>query len=175
MWLPVKIRSENVCFVLVCPNRKIIRRGTLGFLYFSRRKDINFKNAVNSFVNVRFVESLFQNYGKFVEILNDTLRKNTYQVRRSRFCNVFGNKGFIEKVEELYERRKEPSKYLNKREEDLSFEPVQKIIQEFEKKIGMSVDKIDTYLHKLFDSLPPVLESPLPDPIGLWELPLQLE
>ena len=50
----------------------------------------------------------------------------------------------VEKAEKMYDRRKEPSKYFNKREEDWYFDPVEKIIQEFEKKIGMSIDEIDT-------------------------------
>ena len=103
-----------------------------------------FKNASHSFVNVEFVESLFSSQDKFIESLKNTIKKDTYQERCSKFGNIFGDKEFIEKAEKMFDRRKEPSKYLNKREEDWVFDPVEKIIQEFERKIGMSVSEIDT-------------------------------
>jgi hypothetical protein len=103
-----------------------------------------FKNASHSFVNVEFVESFFSSQGEFIKSLKNTIKKDAYQERRSKFGNVFGDKRFIKNAEKLFDRRKESSKYLNKREEDWRFDPAEKIIQEFEKKFGMSVDKIET-------------------------------
>jgi hypothetical protein len=114
------------------------------FNYKWSSASLYFKNSSHSFVNVQFVESLFPSRDEFIEILKNTKKKDTYLERRSKFGKIFGDKEFIEKAEKMFDRRKKSSKYLNKREEDWYFDPVGKIVQEFEKKISMSVNEIDT-------------------------------
>jgi len=104
-------------------------------LYFAKSND--------SFVDVEFVESLYSGKEEFIKILRNNTAENSYQERYSKFGKVFGDKKFIEKSEKMFDRRKEPSKYLNKREEDWYFDPVAKIIQEFEKKNNVFIDDID--------------------------------
>lgn len=122
-----------------------VRAGVVSspFDYKWSSASLYFQNAGHSFVNVEFVESLFPNQKEFIKNLKYTIQKDSFQERHSRFGRVFGEKSFIEKAEKKFDRRKDPSKYLNKREEDLHFDPIDKIIQEFESKIGKSIEEID--------------------------------
>ncbi|MEN8154498.1 MAG: transposase [Acidobacteriota bacterium] len=103
-----------------------------------------FNKTANSFVDLKYVEELYVNREVFIKALNNNISKESCREKRTKFGNIFGDKEFIKRSEKLFDRRNEFSKYLNKREEDFYFEPVEKIIQEFVKKFNVSINEIDT-------------------------------
>jgi len=74
--------------------------------------------------------------------------KQKYVVKRSKYGQIFGDEEFIKEAEKKYDRRKERSVRENKRTDDRYFEPVEKIIFEFQQKYGIKLEDIDTITHE---------------------------
>ncbi len=105
-----------------------------GSLYFSGKK---------SFIDSEFIEGLFSSKDNFYKIMQ-SYQEPKYKVLRTKFGQLSGDKNFINKAEKKYDRRKSESVKNNKRSDDQFFEPVEKIIYEFEHKHEIKLDKIDT-------------------------------
>ena len=110
-----------------------------GSLYFSGDN--------KSFIDRGFVESLFGTKENFFMALQNA-HKQKYEVKRSKYGQIFGDKEFIKEAEKKYDRRKERSVRQNKRTDDRYFEPVEKIIFEFQQKYGVKLEDIDTITHE---------------------------
>jgi hypothetical protein len=63
---------------------------------------------------------------------------------------LLGEKDFLETAISRFDRRERYFGYGMKRIDDNRFDPIEKIIMEFEKKIGVKIDelKVDTYIGK---------------------------
>ncbi|MFQ5906891.1 MAG: hypothetical protein ACE5JA_10035 [bacterium] len=62
-----------------------------------------------------------------------------------RFCgDVLGDERFIESPIRKFDRRKRRSESKRRRIQEHDFEPAEKVIRDFEKRIGRSIKKIDT-------------------------------
>ena len=68
--------------------------------------------------------------------------------RKSRYGPVFGDERFMELAEERYDRRNGVDDTRNCRNEDIRFEPVEKIYWEFSRKIGGPVEKMNLKTHE---------------------------
>jgi REP element-mobilizing transposase RayT len=62
---------------------------------------------------------------------------------KSRLGPVLGDESFVEKALERYERRLQPNGMKKKRRDDFYFEPVAKVIQEFEQDKGIKIEDIN--------------------------------
>jgi REP element-mobilizing transposase RayT len=62
---------------------------------------------------------------------------------KTRLGPVLGDESFVEKALERYERRLEPDGMKKKRRDDFYFEPVAKVIQEFERDKGIKIEDIN--------------------------------
>jgi REP element-mobilizing transposase RayT len=104
-----------------------------GSLYFSGDN--------KSFIDRGFVEDLFGSKENFFMALQSA-HKQKYVVKRSKYGQIFGDEEFIKEAEKKYDRRKERSVRENKRTDDRYFEPVEKIIFEFQQKYGIKLEDI---------------------------------
>ena len=100
-----------------------------------------------SFVDRGFVEDLFGIKENFFMALQSA-HKQKYVVKRSKYGQIFGDEEFIKEAEKKYDRRKERSVRENKRTDDRYFEPVEKIIFEFQQKYGIKLEDINTITHE---------------------------
>jgi REP element-mobilizing transposase RayT len=105
-----------------------------GSLYFSGER--------NSFIDVNFVESIFSNKEKFFMFLGDT-HMHELDIKKSKFGQILGDEAFIMEAEKKYDRREEDCLKQNKRVEDQYFQPVEKIIFEFQHKNKIKIEDID--------------------------------
>jgi hypothetical protein len=62
---------------------------------------------------------------------------------KTRLGPVLGDESFVEKALERYERRLQPDAVKKKRHDDFGFEPVAKVIQEFERDKGIKIEDIN--------------------------------
>jgi REP element-mobilizing transposase RayT len=104
-------------------------------MYFDKQK--------NDFLDVEFVENLFGNKAGLASGLKN-FNAAAFKEKNCRYGLVLGSDNFAEKAEKKYERRKMSAFDKNRRMEDKYFEPVKKVIYEFEKRIGKKIAEIDT-------------------------------
>lgn len=103
-------------------------------LYFSNKK---------SFLDSKFVETLFVSKVN----INNFIRKAASiknNENNSKYGIVMGSPEFKHEASKFFDRRKNKIEKLNKREEDKYFEPIEKVYYEFEKRIGKTIEEIDT-------------------------------
>jgi hypothetical protein len=62
---------------------------------------------------------------------------------KTRYGPVLGDESFVEKALERYERRSKPDGVKKKRRDDFDFDPVAKVIQEFEGAKGVRIEDIN--------------------------------
>lgn len=105
-----------------------------GSLYFSGKE---------SFIDSEFVEDLFSSKDNFYKSMQSE-QEPDYKILQTKFGQLFGDDSFIKEAEKKYDRRKSESVRNKKRSDDQYFEPIEKIIYEFEKKHEIKLDKIDT-------------------------------
>ncbi len=63
------------------------------------------------------------------------------------FGPVLGEESFFKRALEKFDRRKEPDAVKKRRRDDCDFDPVEKVIREFEGKHGIKVDALETDRH----------------------------
>jgi REP element-mobilizing transposase RayT len=63
------------------------------------------------------------------------------------FGPVLGEENFFKRALERFERRKEPDAVKKRRHDDYDFDPVEKVLREFEGKHGVKVDDLETDRH----------------------------
>jgi hypothetical protein len=63
---------------------------------------------------------------------------------KTRYGPFLGDDSFVEKALERYERRQRPDAVKRRRRDDFGFDPEAKVLQEFEKEMGVDIDRLDT-------------------------------
>lgn len=111
---------------------------SIGFYYSRGRK---------SFLDTLLVESLFGSAGQFRRVF-ETASDCNYKERKTKFGPVLGDPSFVESSESLFDRRKHIPANLSKRDSDKFFEPVSRVIREYENQIGMRIVDIETFRHE---------------------------
>jgi REP element-mobilizing transposase RayT len=96
-------------------------------------------------VDAEFVNELF---GTKSELISAIHTKGVYElpVRPTKYGEVLGGKAFLEEAIKKYDRRARPTDQSQgaQRSDDGYFDPIEKIIMEFEKKSGKKIEEIDT-------------------------------
>jgi hypothetical protein len=70
--------------------------------------------------------------------------KNKLPLLRTAFGPVLGEKDFLKWALEKFERRHKPDVVKKRRRDDYDFDPVEKVIWEFEREHGVKVDDLET-------------------------------
>lgn len=132
---------NSIVYVIQNPvNAKYVSRfneypWSSGSLYFSENK--------NSFIDIDFVQGLFSNKENFLKAIQDA-HVARFEVKKSKFGQIHGDESFIKVAEKKYDRRKERSLKQYRRTDDQYFEPVEKIIFEFQRQKGITMEDLDT-------------------------------
>jgi putative transposase len=90
-----------------------------------------------------FVLDLFTDREGFIRQMDAFQYSKKLKTKQCEFGEILGSDGFVEKVGKHCERRKLPDAVKRKRKDDRYFEPLAKVIQEFEKTIGRKIDCLD--------------------------------
>lgn len=94
-------------------------------------------------LDVEFVRELFGGSEQLDESLQ-TKKVEKLQTLKTRFGPFLGDDSFVEKAMERYELSGRPDAEKRKRQDDFSFEPESKVTREFEKAMGVNLDRLDT-------------------------------
>jgi REP element-mobilizing transposase RayT len=89
-----------------------------------------------------FVQGLFGNLHNLSEAVRAG-RGGELPVLKTRLGPVLGDEAFAEMALERYERRLRPDAVKKKRRDDFGYDPVTKVIQEFERAKGMKIEDIE--------------------------------
>ena len=106
-----------------------------------------FNNRNCRWLNCDLVEGMFTKKRSFLAALHAAKEDKLAEVK-TRFGTVLGGDEFAREAEYRFDRRREPELPRNGRKEDKHFEPVNKVIWEFERKIGKPIEKIDLSGHQ---------------------------
>lgn len=94
-------------------------------------------------LDVEFVRELFGGSKQLDESLQ-TKQIEKLQILKTRFGPFLGDDSFVEKAMERYELSGRPDTEKRKRQDGFSFEPESKVTREFEKAMGVDLDRLDT-------------------------------
>jgi len=94
-----------------------------------------------------FVEEFFSGKRAFMSALRMSKGLGLPDFK-SQYGPVLGDESFVKQAEARYDRRLEKVSPRNARADDLSFEPVEKVIQEFECRISKPIEKITIGCHE---------------------------
>ncbi len=97
----------------------------------------------DNLIDKDFVLDLFTDREGFIRQMNAFHFSKTLGVKRCEFGEILGSDGFLAKIEKRCERRSCPDAVKRKRKDDRYFEPLAKVIHEFEIMKGEKVDCLD--------------------------------
>ena len=139
-----KDRYLTVAFVyiLLNPVRAEITRNPWNYKWSSIRNYFNGRSE--TFLDSEFVRDLFGDKTVLKDLLREW-RERDLPVKTTRLGYVLGDERFIESAKKKFDRRKMRSESTRRRIQEHDFEPVEKVIRDFEKKTGSSIKKIDTF------------------------------
>lgn len=108
-----------------------------------------FAKTRHPFLDQTFVDDLFGDKKQLFSAVLNFIGKEL-EIRTTKFGDVLGSEGFLEKAESIYNRRKHYSIEEYKRIEDKekSFEPVEKIYQEFRIEKNICFEEQDFSTHE---------------------------
>lgn len=129
-------------YVLLNPTRKLIVKSPRNYSWSSIRE--YFKNKVSGLIDCAYVEELFES----TENMSHQLREMSaieLPIIKTRMGEIMGDKTFIETAFQKSNRRLKKNVNLPQklRIKDYSFEPPNKVIDEYEEKIGMKIIDLD--------------------------------
>jgi putative transposase len=104
--------------------------------YFDRKE--------SNIVDNKFVENLFSSKQKMTGFL-DGLIGRELKTMKTKYGEILGSERFLKQALARYDRRRKGQSSGRRRIEDRYFEPVEKIIMEFEKLKGINIKDIDTH------------------------------
>jgi REP element-mobilizing transposase RayT len=108
---------------------------------WSSAKDY-FSDEPAEIVDCHFVNGLFISKSELSNFLESILSRELPLIQ-TKYGEILGEKDFIETAVSKFDRREKYFGIGMKRTDDRFFEPVEKIIWEFEKKIGMKIEDLD--------------------------------
>jgi len=125
-----------IIYTLLNPVRAGLVKSPLAYKWSSVHN--YFSNQV-SFMDCRFIEDLFGSRQDLIEVLKANYEKEL-PVKKTRLGEIIGAEGFYKRALARYERRRSQKGYdLRQRYQERVFEPIDKIISEFEGKYRMQV------------------------------------
>jgi len=101
-----------------------------------------FRKEKPKWLDCEFVEMLFGSQINLAGAIQIDERKK-FPILKTRLGPVLGDEAFLEKALARFDRRKRPDAIKQKRQDDFGFEPVAKVIQEFERDKGIKIEDIN--------------------------------
>jgi len=129
-----------LCYVLLNPVRAGIVQTFDQYLWSSGR--FYFSDQECGFLDVDFVNELFGSRSGLMDFLISMGAKDL-PLLETKYGEILGNSDYVEEAVSRFNRRKRYYGDGMKRIDDRFFEPVEKIIWEFEQKIGCKIEEIN--------------------------------
>ncbi|TET44707.1 hypothetical protein E3J62_09570 [candidate division TA06 bacterium] len=130
-----------VVYALLNPERAGVVRSPWRYEWSSIRE--YFDESSETFLDGEFVRDLFGEKSVLKDLLREW-RSRDLSVKTTRLGDVLGDERFIESAMRKFDRRKRGSESKRRRIQEFDFEPAEKVIRDFEKRISRSIKKIDT-------------------------------
>ncbi len=134
-----------ISYGLLNPVRAKIVRNFDEYIWSSSRE--YFSEDASDIIDSHFVNELFGSKPDLSNFLESISFKDLPLIQ-TKYGEILGEKKFIEIAVSKFDRRKKYFGLGMKRTNDRFFEPVEKIIWEFEEKIGIKIESIDVTNHK---------------------------
>ena len=131
-------------YLLLNPIRAGIAQDYTHYTWSSGR--FYYSDDPGGIVDTRFVEELFGSQSNLMDFLSMMAGKDL-PIIETRFGEILGEEKFLQAAVERFDRRKNGYGEEMKRIEDRFFEPVEKVIWEFEKKIGEEIEDMNVNNH----------------------------
>lgn len=109
--------------------------------------NLYFNDTPNEIVDNKFVEELLGNRQNLINFVNDNAGLEKLPVVTVDIGTIVGGEAFVIKALEKFNRRSGKESLENRRMDDKYFEPLEKIIMEFERKYKINYLDIDTRTH----------------------------
>lgn len=131
---------QCVAYVLQNPVKALLCKHVEKYVWSSI--NLYFTHSHLPWIDSGFIEDIF---GSRENLLSMVEKHDDYEskVRKTGWGDVLGDEHFLEKAIKRYDRRGEKECLERKRFDDFHFEPVEKVISEFEKQIGQKMADID--------------------------------
>jgi len=136
-----------IIYVLQNPLRAGLAENDLGYLWSSGR--LHSEKKKTQWLDTDYLLELFGGQKGLAGAMKSDSRK-TLPLLRTPLGPVLGEEDFLKRALEKFERRHEPDAVKKRRRDDYDFDPVQKVIQEFEGEHKLKIDDlaIDHYAGK---------------------------
>jgi len=136
-----KYLRTALCYLLLNPVRAGIAKVPGRYKWTSMRE--YFTNRKGGITDKAEVEGIYRTNTGLIRYM-ESMEGKELEERHTRIGMVLGDEGFIEKAFELYERRGKRKGTRRQRISDYIFEPVEKVIKEFEKETDCRLKDINT-------------------------------
>jgi len=110
-----------------------------GSLVFNKKRS---KGVDDLIVDIPYIEDLFETKKNFLKTVT-SWDNRSLPVIETKVGKIIGDEEFIKKAKEKFDRRSGKESVERKRIDDKYFDPVEKIIMEFEKLHEIKINKID--------------------------------
>ena len=137
---------QSIAYLLRNPVRAGIVHNAEDYIWSSIKAYYSKSSNRNDIVDAEFVNELFGTKESLLEAIH-TFGARELPVKITRFGEVLGSENFIKSALKKFDRRTKPSDQSigTQRTDDRYFDPVEKVIWEFEKIKGLKIDEINTH------------------------------
>jgi len=133
--------SNVILYVLQNPRRAELVEGSDRYRWSSEHRYFSEAERVD-WLDSDYVEGVFGNrQSLWAGITGEPIKK--LDLQSSRFGGVLGGEHFLEQALDCFERRHESYSDEHRRSPDFGFEPLTKVLQEFERQYRVEIEKID--------------------------------
>lgn len=129
-------------YVLLNPVKAGIVKNFSDYYWSSFREYFIYEESGNTIVDNDFLNQLYGGKYELIRFVN-TRGRSELPISSTRYGNILGDETFTRKAIKSFNRRKRTDGDKRLRKDDKYFEPVEKVIQEFEKTKEIKIDKID--------------------------------
>ncbi len=136
---------KAILYVLNNPVRAGLVSAAVEYKWSSANEYFNKKGL--QWLDCDLIQGIFVKKRAYLSALCASRDAKLHEVK-NRFGAILGGEEFAKEAECRYDRRREPGLPRSGREEDKYFEPVKKVIWEYERKIGKPVEEIDLSSHQ---------------------------
>jgi len=102
-----------------------------------------FTDEDTSFIDKGFAEGIFGDKRMLESLLTEWAKKDL-PIRKTKMGDVLGDERFIGKATERFDRRRKKDKTKRMRRYEYNLEPVERVINDFEKQKGVEIKEIKT-------------------------------
>ena len=137
--------KRTILYILNNPVRAGLTKDFIEYKWSSASQ--YFESKVSEHIEKNFVLGLFDGPKNFLKILYEFSDPKLNE-KKSKFGKVFGSKQFVDRAEEYFISRNKKNNCISRQYTYNYFESAEKIIWEFEKRIGNKIENIDTKIFK---------------------------